>query len=323
MRLETPEYPDPKLLMTLLFVRHEPDLLTFPFDSKRFIAPETIEYAKKINERFPRRMTADKVDKGVFHLQPRDLQAEKILAEGKNNPSISMDLTRACLKAMFDSSRTYGLFTAYFDEELYHYATNYYATHAFGGIDYIIGVVGVTRVLEDVEISQRNHSQYQDLKHFLEQDFARIHSDEINIPDKFKAYITARIDVKLITTEGKFQILSVADDRASISKPSWFQKNGIGYLICSYAGELNFTAKATVDGQINLNLLGQDIRTPEDKTKRIPYWIDYTKLTINGKTIFDTLTPAWHNEPYRYSMDVKADEEIKIHIEWQPHRSDT
>ncbi|MBD3878132.1 MAG: glycosyltransferase [Quinella sp. 1Q5] len=159
--------------------------------------------------------------------------------------------------------------------------------------------------------------------------FNAIHEKEVNGPyyvkvvNKFKRYLTARIDVKLMTIEGEFQILSVADDKASISKPSWLQKNGIGYVIQSYAGELNFTAKATVDGKIQLLLRGIDIRNPEDKTKRIPYWIDYTKLTINGKTIFDTLTPTWHNEPHRYDFDVKAGEEIKIQVEWQPHRSDT
>ena len=314
VRLETPECPDPKLLMALLFVRYEPDLLTFPFDSKRFIAPETIEYAKKINERFPRRMIKDKADKGVFHLQPKDLQAEKIIAAGKNNPSISMDLTKTCFKAMFDSSRTYGLFTAYFDEELYRYATVH--------IDYIIGVIGVTRVLEDVEISQRNHSPYQDLKRFLEQDFAKIHKVS-RTPDKFQPYLTARVDIQLMSTTGDFEIFSVSDDKAKVSKPSWFQKNGIGYQLNSYAGELDFTAKATTDGQIKLWLRGVWVPDPKDKSKLIPYWIDYTKLTVNGETIFDTITPAWCNKPYSYNFKAKTNEEIKIQVEWLPHRSDT
>ncbi|MBR2775419.1 MAG: hypothetical protein IKD73_10590 [Selenomonadaceae bacterium] len=64
VQIETPECPDANLLMALLFVRYEPDLLTFPFNSKRSIAPETIEYAKEINKRFPRRLITDKVDRG-------------------------------------------------------------------------------------------------------------------------------------------------------------------------------------------------------------------------------------------------------------------
>ena len=60
----TSKCPDVKLLITLLFARYEPDLLTFPFDSKRAIAPETVEYAKQLNERFPRRLATDKIDNG-------------------------------------------------------------------------------------------------------------------------------------------------------------------------------------------------------------------------------------------------------------------
>jgi len=53
LKLNTSDCPDYNLLIALIFTRYEPDLLTFPFNSNRSIAPETIEYAKKINERFP------------------------------------------------------------------------------------------------------------------------------------------------------------------------------------------------------------------------------------------------------------------------------
>ena len=323
LRLNTKECSDAKLLIAFLFTRYAPDLLKFPFDSKHFIAPETIEYAKKINERFPRRMTTNRLTGGRgFHLQPRDLQAEKILAESKKNPNVPWSLPKVCLKAMFDSSRTYGLFTTYFDAELYRYAASCYESKNFGNTDHVYATVGTMRVLQDVEISQHNHSRHQDLKSFLEQDFVAIRND-VHMLEKFKPFTTARINIKLMTTEGDFQIVSVSDDKATKSRPSWFQKDGVGYNIDSYAGELNFTAKATVDGQIKLWLRGIWVPDQNDKTKLIPYWIDYTKLTVNGETIFDTLTPAWCNKPYTCTIEAKADEEIKIHIEWQPHRSDT
>ena len=86
-------------------------------------------------------------------------------------------------------------------------------------------------------------------------------------------------------------------------------------MIQSYAGKLEIVANSDVDGKITLALRGLDIRNPEDKSKRIPYWIDYTKLTVNGKTIIDTLMPAWHDKPYRYNLYVKANDEIKIQVE--------
>ena len=149
-----------------------------------------------------------------------------------------------------------------------------------------------------------------------------IKNQEAKIPREFRRYLTARLDIKLMSTAGDFKILSVSDNQAEVLTPDWFQKGGIGYLIQSYAGKLEFIAKATVNGRINLDLRGMYFPDPEDKSKRVPYWIDYTKLTVNGKTIFDKITPAWHDKTYPYRMDAKAGEEIKIQVEWLPHRGD-
>ena len=146
-----------------------------------------------------------------------------------------------------------------------------------------------------------------------------VENTDTQIIDRFNRYLTARIDVKLRSTTGNFQIISISDDKATVWKPKWLQKNGTGYQIQSYARKLEFIAKATVDGQMRLYLKGLDVRDEKDESKRIPYWIDYTKLTVSGKVIFDTLTPAWHDEFYRYNMDVKAGEEIKIQVEWLPN----
>ena len=140
--------------------------------------------------------------------------------------------------------------------------------------------------------------------------------------DKFKNYFTARIDIQRQIKAGDFQIVSVSDDRAEIRKPEWFNKDGIGYQIQSYAGKIDLVAKSTNDGQIRLQLRGLDIKDAKDKSKRIPYWIDYTKLTVNGKIIFYKVTPVWHDKPYRYKLNVKAGEELKIQAEWLPHSGD-
>lgn len=149
------------------------------------------------------------------------------------------------------------------------------------------------------------------------------HNSDVALISKFKDYFTARVDIKLMSTEGDFKILSVSDSEVKITQPVWMQKDGTAYIIISYVGELEFVAYASVDGQICLWLRGLDMRDPEDNSKRIPYWIDYTRLVINDKTMFDKLTPIWHDKPYRCNVNVKANEKIKIKVEWLPHRSDT
>ena len=75
-------------------------------------------------------------------------------------------------------------------------------------------------------------------------------------------------------------------------------------------------------GLILLNLRGLDFRAANDKSKRIPYWIDYTKFAVNDDVIFEESTPIWHDSPYDYKFEAKAGEQVKISIEWLPHRSD-
>ena len=324
LKLYTPECLDPNLLIALIFTRYEPDLLKFPFVSQHAIAPETIDYARNLNARFQPPATVDNVDGKVFHLQPRDLQVEQLLAKGTNNKNIPRNLLKNCIKAMFESSRTHGLFTAYFSEEFYQYATEFYENPIFSRERPMYSILSITRVLEDVEISNRNHTRYRDMQRFLKQDFCQIHKDN-KVTDNFAPYLTARIDIKLIsnTETETFDILSISDKQANLSKPAWFNKDGTGYIISSCTGEINFVVKANVDGQIKLILRGKYVVDSADTSKLVPYWIDYTKLVTNGKTIFNNLTPAWHNKPYSYNLNVKAGEEVKVQIEWLPHRSDT
>lgn len=144
---------------------------------------------------------------------------------------------------------------------------------------------------------------------------------EPTIDKKFLPYLTSRLDV-IMMSEGDLQIVSTSDNKAKVAKAHWLPKNESGCFVQSCVGKMEVVAKASADSQIQLLLKGMDIRNPDDKSKRIPYWIDYTKFTVNGEVIFDKLTPVWHDKPYSYTLDVKADEEIKVQTEWQPHRDD-
>ena len=141
---------------------------------------------------------------------------------------------------------------------------------------------------------------------------------------KFKRWSSARLDIQLKTTIKKdFQIVSISDDNAEIRKPEWFNRNGVGYIFQSYAGKLNIVFKVIAGGAINLTLRGLDYRMPNDKSKRIPYWVDYTKLVVNDKVIFNKLTPLWHDKTYNYNLKAEAGEEVTVSVEWLPHRGNT
>ena len=203
-------------------------------------------------------------------------------------------------------------------------ALNIYAQEIYDGY--------IQKVYDKVPARDREEALIQEfavadntaLTAFLFESLANFSSRRKDELLKLSPYITARLDIKLITKteQGDFKIVSVSDDKATVWKPAWFNKGGIGYQIQSYAGSLEIVAKATSDGQIYLSLKGLDIRDPKDNSTRIPYWVDYTKLTLNGKTVFDKVTPTWHDKPYRYNLNVKAGDEIKIQTEWLPHRGE-
>ena len=140
----------------------------------------------------------------------------------------------------------------------------------------------------------------------------------VNIFNKLRFYFTATIFVRINKKMDKetIQLLSVSDDKALLTKPEWWQRNGTCHAIGSRAGKLETVAKAIVEGRVDIILSGPYVQNLKDKSKHLPYWINYSILIINDKKIFDEFTPVWHDKPYVYRMDVKSNEEIKIHVEW-------
>ena len=138
--------------------------------------------------------------------------------------------------------------------------------------------------------------------------------------NNFKHFITGRIDVRFFskTDNAEFSLISVSDEKASVTQPDWIKQNGTGYMIQSFVGDLELVGNTNSDGQIKLSLRGMDVRDPQDSSKRIPCWIDFTKLSVNDGVVFDAITPVWHNKSYDYDFNVRAGQEIRIKTEWLP-----
>lgn len=142
--------------------------------------------------------------------------------------------------------------------------------------------------------------------------------DRLEGLEKVHRVLTGRMDIKF-TGEGDIKLLSVSDEKAEIIRPDWLQKNGTGYMIQSFVGDLELVGKANSDGKIRLALRGMDVRDPKDSTKRIPCWIDFTKLSVNDGVVFDKIISVWHDKSYNYDFNVRAGQEIKIKVEWLTH----
>ena len=136
-------------------------------------------------------------------------------------------------------------------------------------------------------------------------------------------FYRARIDVKNSGSEENRLILLECDDPASnIYEPSWLNdEEGIGTVIYSVKGDIDVSFKCVNDGKLEIDFKAQDLR---DKNKnKIPIFIDYNEIVINGKYIFGGSSISWHDDAMVYAQDVEDGEIINIKAKWRPLNQDT
>jgi len=163
------------------------------------------------------------------------------------------------------------------------------------------------------------------------QDFVEAHRNEVLYLNdwwrsitsaKQEKMMTARIDLRNIGTEqNAVEIIEISDSKAVIQMPEWFQKDGRGKgcVVQSVRGGLYIRLKCIKDGELQIVLRGKDVRGGDKK--RIPFWVDYTSLYINGEKIFDdTIKSVWHDAPYRVMRKVKNNDVVCVAVSWQSHK---
>ena len=142
-----------------------------------------------------------------------------------------------------------------------------------------------------------------------------IHSDEDPLLSKF---LECRVDVKNYgSSDNNLEVLDCDDVNANISRPSWFNDfNGIGYVINSIAGNLNLNLQCIKRGNLKFEFKGIDYR--DRNNNRIPIFIDYTEISIDGKNILDENVVAWHDDPFTYNMQVDDNQVVNLQFSWLP-----
>ncbi len=142
-----------------------------------------------------------------------------------------------------------------------------------------------------------------------------MHSDEDPLLSKF---LECRVDVKNYgSSDNNLEVLDCDDVNANISRPSWFNDfNGIGYVINSIAGNLNLNLQCIKRGNLKFEFKGIDYR--DRNNNRIPIFIDYTEISIDGKNILDENVVAWHDDPFTYNMQVDDNQVVNLQFSWLP-----
>ena len=144
-----------------------------------------------------------------------------------------------------------------------------------------------------------------------------VYSNSVFLDNSLNRFSTARIDLKNYGDESNnIILLNENTSLYNISQPEWFADlNGIGSTITSDNKKLDLSVKCINDGKLKIDFRGIDFK--DSNNNRIPIYIDYREIKIDGKSIIDGSTVLWHDNKLEYSKDVKDGQIVNINLKWE------
>ena len=148
--------------------------------------------------------------------------------------------------------------------------------------------------------------------------WAPLYSNNAILDDSLNKFSTARIDLKNYGDESNNIVLFNENKSLyNISQPEWFaDSNGIGSTITSDNKELDLSFKCVNEGKLKIEFRGLDFK--DINNNRIPIYIDYREIKVDGKSIINDSTVLWHDNKLEYSKDVNDGQIVNIKLKWEP-----
>lgn len=348
LKLNSAGCADRNLLAAVVLDRYFPDLLDFEVEGGRFIEEATKQYARTLNARYPYHpQSPQAAGEGQMATQichtRSDAAAggmageERMAAQAPHTPSDARPHPEAAHPHMQNPGHTlqevrdivtqvfYSPVVKETYEALYG-SWNYAAlterlenTQHYPEAD-LYAAIAISKVYQDCRCRPAD-SAYTVQDFVLRQKaepLSAVQREDIMLHNTvIRDFLTARIDVKCYGEGNDLTILESSDPHAAISAPAWFAENGQGYVVESRAGRILLRIRCVRAGQFRIALRGRDVRDRENH--RIPVWIDYTQMQVNGRTVFTDRKCAWHDKPYRYALQADAGEILQIQIAWTLH----
>lgn len=296
------ECKDKDLLIALIFTRYFPDLLDYEFNDNEVINPETIDYAKKLNKKYPLKSKREVIS--VKKAQNRFIT---------HNRPLDISRIHNYLNEIFSSTSFKKSFEKYFSGEVYSFMMNY--RKAGFPLQFINPGLYFNYVMNIYEKNQIN-----DFKSWLGY-FTKIRpyndTDYEDVIRKLLIYVTARIDLIISGNENEIEITNCDDNNIVFKEPSWLNPSEYnGIIIESTKTKLNLKMKCKKKGKLKVYLRGKDVRD-KDK-KRFPIYLEFTRFVINQEVIFDKKRLLSHDKCYTHELEVDENQVISLNVEWKP-----
>ena len=312
LKLTDENCQDADLLYALTFKRYRPDLLNFRFDSGRSFAPATLEYAEKLSAKYP----IEDSEPEICRLKVQNILPEE---EDLAPKLVETESLISYLKNVFLTDEVKSLFGMYFDKEIYDFVKEDCEVRKYFPLRHVYSVIAVTLAIAYCMRSRKSLKRGSlgilDAFNLHE----KANSSSSLPPAVLKSLTTARLDIKNEgSSENDVEVLDISDAAAKVEAPAWMRKNGNGRIITGKKGTLELKLKCKGDGRLVIALRGRNVKSADKH--RIPVWVSYTRLVIDEKVIFGTISPAWHDRPMRFAVNVKDGQIVHVQVKWDPKR---
>lgn len=309
LQLSDEECDDKNLLISIIFSRYVPKLLNFKFDKGRSINKETIEYAFKLNEKYPYKQN----NQNPINSKP------DISNEGGSFDSVPVIVGKPnkFIVEVFLSDKFRSIFEFIYSKELYLSIVELMKKLNFNTTEDIYVGLAAVHVFNVVEYSLNNieNDPFSLFESFLK-DISLKHDNPYPM-SLLSKYNTARIDIKNIGIEtNSVEIIDISDNSAKCHYPLWFTNlKGKGLVVESSKGTLDLKLKCIGSGNLQIALRGIDYRNEFDD--RLPIFINFNKVQINNFQDFDNKL-VWCDSPHIYNINVKDNEIVDLNFKWVP-----
>lgn len=130
----------------------------------------------------------------------------------------------------------------------------------------------------------------------------------------------ARIDIstKLVDADKPQFEVYVDGAKTPLKEQKWLNSyNTQGTVVEKDGKEVSFVVKILKDIDFKFVLRGH-IPNIVDGV-RIPEWVDYTSIIIDGQEMLKGRTPIWHDKPMYYNFHGEAGKVYNVHVKWEKH----
>lgn len=317
LKLDDKNCTDKNLLMAVIFTRYHKELLSFPFEGQRKIDESTIAYAQSINDKVPY-VAGPLGQDGV----PHELcnQMSQLSEEQARNQPIQGSEVSAFMGNMFFTSHVQHVFESMYDAKVYGYIADEVKTKKYQPLENAYTVLAISKIIQDVMANKSLCGSIVEQLKVLPFEVAPKDEREYELLKKtyLLNYVTARVDIQNVSSDSnRIELMEVSDPDAKVTTPSWFRNNGVGVILESSCGKLDVTFRCIQDGTLNVNLRGRDVR--DVNGNRVPFYIDYHVMSVNGEKVFDTVHPVTHDTPFCFRCKVTDGDVIRMSVVWTHH----